>query len=185
MATIYIPISALTSMISGSAESLIISYGGWPSGGGGVSWTNSNYGTMSATEYANQYAPIFEVYKGTPPTSFTTFTNYSSRSTDLLFRINVGYNGSAIDETGASTTHKIYRVGKRLTEVTASGTGTATWFLLRANSSTAFTSINAIMGTVGDIGSGADVEIANTSITSGKNYMSFGFPISFPVAMTI
>lgn len=72
--------------------------------------------------------------------------------------------------------------------IAALASGTATWFYLKthsygqnsAASVIASTQIHGIIGTVGEIGSGADLEIASTDIGSGNQYRLVNFKMAFP-----
>jgi hypothetical protein len=68
--------------------------------------------------------------------------------------------------------------------VAASSSGTASWFYLKTHpySGTAIsaTQNHGIIGTVGVIGSGADLEIAATNIVSGNQYRIVNFKMAFP-----
>lgn len=145
---------------------------------------NHTLGNIGATGSANDI--VLEIYRGTPETDFSTFTDASTRASDLLIRFGVGVS-SAVDTSGGSTTARTFQIGRCLTPTSATGTGSATWFLLRRNpGSTGLTTVSAMLGTVGLTGSGADLQIpGSTAITAGTPYTSAGFLISFPVTMTV
>lgn len=72
----------------------------------------------------------------------------------------------------------------------AISSGTASWFCVCRtaspswNPSTPFTQFGAAIGTVGVIGSGADLEIVSTNITAGTTYTSAGMYINIPLNWT-
>lgn len=120
---------------------------------------------------------VMELYKGTID-NFSTFTNVSSRASDKLVTFECGstpYTQQSI--TGGFQ----YRLGASLsTSAIAVGTGTATWFLLRRNDGTgSLSTMGAMMGTVGLVGSGSDIEMSDNSVVTGNPYRSNGFLLSF------
>lgn len=98
-----------------------------------------------------------------------------------------GSNGTA---TGTATN------GNTTFSYTAQGSGTASWFILArwnnsgANSpgttiSTSLATFGALMGNIGVTGSGSDLEIPNTTITSGSTYSSAGFYLNWPLTWDV
>lgn len=65
---------------------------------------------------------------------------------------------------------------------TATASGTATWFCLTAVYGGVVYS--SVTGNVGLTGSGADLEIANTSISSGTQYRVSGLILTLPTSWT-
>lgn len=70
----------------------------------------------------------------------------------------------------------------------AIATGVATWFAYctydYAPPSTSGTLVQRIIGTVGTIGSGADLEMNTTSIVTGSQYRVYNFRIALPSTYT-
>lgn len=66
--------------------------------------------------------------------------------------------------------------------VAATASGTATWFCI----CTAYggVALQSITGTVGLVGSGSDLEIVNTAITSGTQYRVSSFILTLPTSWT-
>lgn len=67
--------------------------------------------------------------------------------------------------------------------VAASSSGSATWFCLfhvQSNTLTSGNIGNFITGDVGITGSGADIEIPDTNLTSGELYRILGWKLKFP-----
>lgn len=126
-------------------------------------------------------AGLILIMKGTIPTNFTGLTSWGVRSSDVLVQysrlssqINVSFpgNNTALFSTPYNT---------------ASANGTATWFwLLSTQGSGGSTEPiwNQIIGTVGTLGSGADMQISSTNIVSGQSYRVITAQLTFPVSWT-
>jgi len=139
----------------------------WDSGGGGGGAANYNYTSWIG------------IYQGAVPTDFTGLTTQQSRNADrLIFLQNNG--STTFWQTSVFTTNPVVI---NSTYVTATVSGTATWFrLLVGNSSIAGGTlvVYQIIGTVGATGSGADLEIPSTAIVSGRAYRIQNLRIQFP-----
>lgn len=109
------------------------------------------------------------ILKGTVPTDFSTLTSTTSRSSDTLVEFSRAWN--ITDEfiqnlPTNSTTFTLNTIPK-----TATASGTATWFWWFAHDTYSTTIYNqGILGTVGLLSSGADLEIPNVNIVSGYPY---------------
>jgi hypothetical protein len=114
----------------------------------------------------------------TDPTMNGTWTVATVPSASSFTFANTGANGNYGGISGGATisySHNAY------------ASGTATWFCLKSNAlipTAAFTSGNAVIGTIGVAGSGADMQIASTTITNGSSYTSAGFYLNIPVSWT-
>lgn len=175
MATIRFSNTVIGALVANGYTGAPISVGGaFPS-------TISGSGTAGAV--------LLIIYKGTPE-NFSTFTDRSTRSSDVLitFTLPVG-TGSYTDlgqiNAGAANAARSYKVGIALANQAAAASGTASWFLMCRSGTTSLTDKGAFMGTVGTTGSGADMEIPSTSIVSGSNYQSNGFYFNFPQNWTV
>lgn len=124
------------------------------------------------------------VYKGTIPTDFTSFTDRSTRSSDVLITFTLGATTTSYTNVGLVNNARQYLIGKALTPVAATASGTASWFLLCRAGTTTLTDKAALMGTVGILGSGADYEIGNVNLVSGTSYTSAGLYLNFPQTWT-
>lgn len=124
------------------------------------------------------------VYKGTIPTDFTSFTDRSTRSSDVLITFTLGAGTISYTNAGLVNNARQYLIGKALTPVAATATGAASWFLLCRAGTTTLTDKGALMGTVGILGSGEDFEIGNVNIASGTSYTSAGLYLNFPQSWT-
>lgn len=150
-------------------------------------------------------ATILRIYKGTKP-AMSTLTNLSSHDSNLLvsFSIpaysttNVASSGMRFLQTNATdtlspeinetTTYSGFSMilGICPTAVQATGTGVATWFWFGRNYSlTDLSDIAFVTGDVGGLGSGADLEVHNTTIESGEYYRSAGFKFEIPTIYTV
>lgn len=133
------------------------------------------------------YQPKINIYKGTVPTFADLGANISTRSADLLITL-TGANAGAIGavNTISGVTYWRVTVPTNASATVASASGTATWFVMTASGSSGALSTNpAMLGTVGATGSGADLEIANTSIVSGQSYSTSVIYLNFPVEWTV
>ncbi len=151
-------------------------------------------GVVGATSVSATYAPfiVLDVFKGVPPDSFAGLTNTSARASDLLVSFQCGSDvNELIQSTGS---HRKFLIGKSmLNTATAVASGEATWFILRAEGDTAtspsnagdLVNVSALLGTIGVLGSGADVEISDVQIVAGQQYKSAGFLFSIPASYTV
>ena len=82
-------------------------------------------------------------------------------------------NAETTIETDGNNENIIYSTGMN----TASASGTANWFTLKHSHGT------VAYGTVGTMGSGSDLEIGSTAITSGQQYMINSLRLRFSNAV--
>jgi hypothetical protein len=118
--------------------------------------------------------------KGTIPINFTTLTNgVTSRASDILVDFNTNGSGSSTMFNGCTNANGLFTLNTGL--LTASASGTAEWFWWISYSTSAPTTIfNQVFGTVGTIGSGADIEIPNVNIIAGNPYRISGVKWQIP-----
>lgn len=145
--------------------------------------SNTNSTIISGSNTAA--TSLLIIYKGSMPSSFASFTDRSSRSSDVLITFTSAASAVNFSDLGVISNAQRYLIGKYLTNQAASASGTATWFLACRNGTTTLTDKGALMGTVGTTGSGADLEIPNISIVNAANYQSAGFYINFPQTWTV
>lgn len=131
---------------------------------------------------------ILNVYKGTMPASFNTFTDAADRTADLLVSfilpITISYIDLGTIGTGAGATRR-FLIARHPENKAATASGVATWFLITQSFSTSLTDKAALMGSVGTPGSGADLVIPSVNIVSGVNYQSLGLIINFPYGYNV
>lgn len=145
----------------------------------------NTYGSLfaSGSSYLTSLNDRLDIYQGTMP-SWSTFTDASTRSSDLL----VSFTLNATSSWSTSNATNSFRVQVAITgnEATASQSGIASWFMLRNyyTNSNDLTNRGALIGTVGITGTGADLEIPDTSIVNGTGYRSSSFYINFPLEFT-
>lgn len=130
------------------------------------------------------------IMKGTMPSDFSTLTGYSARSADVL----VAFKSTTGQATFSTTTQQGVNPSIITTiNVNASAGGTATWFWWMARpiaqnsgspSNPSNSIVQQIIGSVGSVGSGADLEMANTTIVSGNPYRIRNLKIQFPSSWT-
>lgn len=101
--------------------------------------------------------------QGTVPTNFSTLTTPTSRSSDILIQWTRAAN--QLSQFVNSNVNPII-IGTGTANAVASGTATWFWGIVYSGS----TIFQQYFGTVGALGSGADLEISSTSIVSGNPY---------------
>lgn len=156
----------------------------------------SVYALLAAGPDGNQQgqAPAGQILlmKGTVPTDFSSLTSYSNRSADVLAQWNVGTRpgGNNFTVSTPNTNPAIIST----TFVAATASGTATWFwwisrLLYSSSSVNPPYLNSplpsqIVGTVGEVGSGSDLEISSTTITTNQLLRILNLRLQLPSTYT-
>jgi len=131
---------------------------------------NNNYG----------YGGLVHIMKGAVPSNFTGLT-IASRTSDILATFSVANN----DFSSSGYTNNVFTMNTSL--VSATGTGTATWFWIvqRGTVNATIVEVQQIVGTVGTLGSGADLEISTTSIVTGSPYRISNLVFNMPDSWTI
>ena len=124
------------------------------------------------------------IHKGTPET-FPSFTDRATRASDVLITFTLQSGTSSYTQVGIVGQKHRLLIGKHLPQQTASASGLASWFLLCRAGTTSLTDKGALLGTVGLIGSGADLEVPSTNIVSGDYYSSAGFHVNLPFDWTL
>jgi hypothetical protein len=131
--------------------------------------------------WANTY---FYIMKGTVPVDFSTLVNFNARSADVLITFATA-NLAAGDflPTNPNIDPSLIQTNY----VNAAATGTATWFWWNVQAQT-FSGTNfpilQIIGTVGTVGSGADLEIPSISIVAANPYRVSNIRLDWPTSWT-
>jgi hypothetical protein len=120
--------------------------------------------------------------KGTVPTSFSTLTAYNSRSSDVLVSFVSNYS-TANDFSGCSIIGQDFQLTTKTKSATASGTATWFWWFSIDSFSNAISN-QGVLGTVGLVGSGADLEIPSVDIVAGNPYRISNVVWRFPTTLT-
>ena len=125
----------------------------------------------------NAWAGIY-IMKGTVPSTFVGMEYLASRSADILvgFTVQQAFNSS-------SFVNNVYTMNTSLRQ--ASGTGTATWFWIVQGDRSFDALTQQVIGTVGTLGSGADLEIQTTSIVTGSPYRVSNLVFVMPDSWTV
>lgn len=164
MPTLYIPSLAANNIIENATSGLVASSGTAQS-------LISGGGTANTTQ-------LF-IYQGTPAT-FPTLTDRSTVAGNLLLTFSIPTGAGSYQNLGYVGNTLQYVIGKSQTLTVAANSGTASWFIMgRANGSN-LANQSAMIGTVGDLNSAADLKISNVSIVSGQSYQSTGIIVSLP-----
>jgi putative lipase involved disintegration of autophagic bodies len=141
--------------------------------------------TITGSTSGGPVTSLLIIYQGAIPT-WATLTDRATRASDVLITFTLppgaGNQWSYVGNVGQSAR---YIFGKCATPTAASASGAATWFILCRAGTTSMTDKGAMMGTVGDVGAGADLSIPSTSIVSGSNYQSAGFFVNMPQNWTV
>lgn len=127
----------------------------------------SNGGVFNSSGMEYLRGGVISIMKGTVPTNFNSITDYSSRSADVLVQWTI-LNGNF---PAASTTTNPAVITSSFVSAIESGTATWFWWITRGQRGGGLYNneiFEQIAGTVDVTGSGADLEIASTSITSGQ-----------------
>lgn len=151
---------------NGSLTERMLNLGGQDHWGGRV----ASYGLL--TGHPNT---VFSIMKGLVPTNVYDFDNGTFRDSDKLI------NFKPVSGHFSASQFSVNPVIISTIFVPAEATGTATWFLLRSDNYLGGGGIqSSLFGTVGVIGSGADLEMADVNILSGDNYRISAMKLEFP-----
>jgi len=124
------------------------------------------------------------IMQGSVPTDFTTLTSYNARASDVLVNFCVRNPSAPGDFASSSYVNNVYTMNTALKQAIA--TGTATWFwITNFDYGDAQPILQQIIGTVGTIGSGADLEITTTSIVQGSPYRVSNLVFNIPASWTV
>lgn len=123
----------------------------------------------------------FDIYKGTVPTDFSELTSESSRSSDRLIRIPHCVAGAPTTNFAPLSNASVDPVLFNSVFFIATASGTATWFRMLSSYYWGGDPFNQIVGTIGLPDSGADLQISNTDIVSGRYYKIYNLKISIPL----
>jgi hypothetical protein len=150
--------------------------------------TNTTFSATSTTavNYVLTSGSNLFVFGGAVP-DFSTLTSTTETKliTFPMSAANNSWQSLGVPTTG--TPRAEYLFGACTTPTAALASGTATWFAICAtyNFTGTFSDRATMFGTIGTIGSGADLEMADTNIVSGGTYMSAGVKLSFPYEWTL
>lgn len=177
MATILINSAAYTGIIPSSGASTFYMFSS--------SGSSSSQATSFGANTPN-IPCILNIYTGAIA-DFATFTNITQRASDLL--VSFTTTAAKFAELTSTNSRRIQLAYFGSTPVNATQTGVATWFMLANQfSGGAINDLSirsAILGSVGDTASGADLLIPSTSIVSGIGYKLNGFILNFPYTFTV
>lgn len=147
------------------------------------------------------------IYSGERP-DISTISDMAALESNLLISFNVsaystsrGATGLFV-ETGSDTDYQGFKAicGICTTLTTATQSGIASWFFfgsalttteadaLKAGSTGNYNNVTVspfVTGSIGTLGSGADLEIADKNIVAGQQYKSFGFNFYVPSINTV
>lgn len=150
-------------------------------------------------------ATRLNIYSGTKPTDVDAMTSLTAHANNLLvsfpipafsttnttgFRF-VNYDFGIYPRIGINSTYREVSpieliLGICPTKTAAVNDGVASWFWFGNYSSPSdLTGISYLTGDVGAIGSGSDLELANTTVKTGDYYTSAGFKFTIPMYYTV
>lgn len=126
-------------------------------------------------------AVSIRLMQGTPP-PLPNSTTAASRSTDTLVEWwGTDFPGNVTSNINPVVVNSPYRAAIR------TGTATWLWWIVSPSSglnNTTGTFLHEIIGTVGGLGSGADLELAYPNIITGVNYKLQNLRVQFPTSWT-
>lgn len=168
--------SSFLNRLEGNALSRVMRFGD-----GGATAAYSSSGLLPAYVTGGTASGRILLLKGTMPS--LPYNQLPSWTTDISPNILVEWRvGTHIVYTQGANDDS-FSVGTYYNQATASGT--ATWVAILVQQGNSLSNIHQIIyGSVGVIGSGADLVIGNTTITSGNYYMIHQIPFSIPFTWT-
>ena len=145
----------------------------------------------------NSYTTAISIFSGDQPTeeyieSYVSPTQYDISSIianldpSSVLLGNIGFETQITSEYEGDDDFVI-PLSDSLNEITVKASGTATWFLMYAivknvatdvSQTASLFSFQVILGTVGDLGSGADLELPESSLDINKDYKCSDIKIS-------
>lgn len=137
-----------------------------------------NSGLFSYTNTNPQSYPYFSIFKGTKPSIATFKTNYASLMTNdclLKFIHDVNNGPTELSPTVISNPIVISSIYKA-----ADKSGDAVWFCLYRRYTNNSVQGHAILGNIGLIDTGADLELPDLNIVAGNSYRIDNFKINLP-----
>lgn len=139
------------------------------------------FGLSQANGFGYQYSRLI-IMKGIKPADGTILID-TARLSDSLVVFSSDYNLKHWKDSFTDQNPAIMQTPY----VVAEASGTATWFWLLVTGSTEDPThvMQQMIGTVGSLGSGADLEIPNISIVSGEPYRILNLRLQFPSIWTI
>lgn len=136
---------------------------GMPLFASGESGTNNSHGRIT-------------IMTGVMPTDTSAITIPSFRSSDVLVTFNSKSNGiSMVSTKNVSTFSFDY--------MNASKSGAATWFWWASIAGTNATLYHSIIGSIGLLGSNADLEVNDTNVIAGNPYRITNMRITWPTTL--
>lgn len=151
-------------------------------------WANGNPSqtTLLNNATGNDKGSWLKIMKGIIPVDFTALVNHWSKSSDTLVQYNVGYyNGNNYENNFGPTVVDSTSITINTDYVGAMLSGTATWFWkYQASNYDGTIIVNQFIGTIGTIGSGADLELPDVNIVAGNPYRVRNFKLEFPTSWT-
>lgn len=139
----------------------------------------------SASDAAGRAAIL--LMKGTIPASFSEIPTYASRSADILVSFDTSVNSAIFTSTTSGlTTPPSVRVSSDYASPTAAGTVTWFWWIVRSATDTDGSKplLQQIIGTVGPIGSGADLIMKNVNVQLGAPVKINNLVVNIPTTWT-
>lgn len=125
---------------------------------------------------ANSSARII-IMQGVMPTDTTSLTTPATRATDTLVIFD---SLLGPEQAGVTSLQNVTTLA--LPYVIATRTGTATWFWWQVkNSSTSL--YHSIIGSIGVLGSGADLEVNDINVVTGGQYRVTNLRITWPTTL--
>lgn len=145
---------------------------------------------------ASKGGGFVNIMKGTPPVNIEDMQKYSDYADDILISYDMTNAGAAfvptqplqnVTITEAANYTDTIKIGTVYKAAIASGEATWVWICNReATGATIYTDrlYHNVIGTVGNMSSGADLVIPNVNIVSGKLYRIVDLKMQLPLTFT-
>jgi hypothetical protein len=157
-----------------------------------AAFQNTLIGTYGAAITSPYQSPLINttanmggiyIMSGTMPADISTVTSYSAISSNIL----IAYPNSTLSVVYDNTSATSIQASLSAAYTAASASGTATWFIGLSRGATSGgvpndTIMQSFMGTVGAIGSGADLTLPSVNIVSGTSYKLVGPVLVLPTS---
>ena len=148
----------------------------------GVGSSMAEASLFSAGGSANYPLGRICIMKGTMPTDTSSLTTYPARSADILVTFD-GANGGV--QAGVTSLNNVTTVALPYTNATASGQATWFWWLVKGGTtvSSGDAIYHSIIGSIGTLGSGADLEVNDVNVVQGSPYRITNLRITWPTTL--
>lgn len=144
------------------------------------------------TPSSNAAIGYVNIMKGTPPASPDDMKSYAAYTQDILVSFNTRTSSTTFQPTlpllsGNIVETPTIELATVYNQADLSGEATWVWICTRqATSTTTYTDViyHSVIGTIGNMSSGADLVIPNVNVVKGKLYRIVGLKITIPLTLS-